>query len=202
MAYICPEVTTHAIQFECAMLHNMRWPGQPGPQGHYSNFDMQAWSNHVRKACCRALSSTVLPLSADYHDHRARIDKYLLEMNEWSHAMRDFAVNLQEHQAQQQVTMNMSCTNGRVRTLERALAAMSDRVHALEQALALNDRVRTLEQLAASQSPAAATVAAMSEKAPQEEEQRLPLTVQIRNAKRRACSRSPSPTRLWIPDGG
>ena len=150
MAYICPEVTMQAIQFELAMLHNMRWPGQPGPQGHYSNFDAQAWSNHVRNVCGRALSSTVLPLSADYHDHRARIDKYLLEMNEWSHAMRDFAVNLQEHQAQQQMTMNMSCTNfvsldGRVRTLERALAAMSDRVHALEQALALNDRVRTLE---------------------------------------------------------
>ena len=121
--------------------------------------------------------------------------------------MRDFAVNLQEHQAQQQVTMNMSCTNfvsldGRVCTLEQALAAMSDRVHALEQALALNDRVRTLEQLAASQSPAAATVAAVSEKAPQEEEQCLPLTVQIRNDQRRARSRSPIPSPLWTPDVG
>ena len=83
MVYICPEVTMQAIQFELAMLHNMRWPGQPRPQRHYSNFDAQAWSNHVRKVCGRALSSTILPLSADYHDHRARIDKYLLEMNEW-----------------------------------------------------------------------------------------------------------------------
>ena len=135
LLYIAVDLTPQALQYEVALLHNIKWPAPPVEDPATRGY-MQDVAATARKACCRGLSSELQPFDVSTQQWRVHLDQYLCDMNSWTCASRDLTwllrdellylqneVPLQSHHL-----MQLADTNAR---LERCVADLQHQVDVL-----------------------------------------------------------------------
>ena len=150
----------------------------------------------ARKACCRGLSSVAQPFDVSTQQWRVHLDQYLCDMSSWTCASRDLTWLLREEllYLQDQVSlqshhlMQLADTNA---SLERRVADLQHQVDVLVHPGTCSANSEGVQLPPGPSSP----------RADESNSTEHDIQARVRQARRKARSRRPSPSPLWTPAG-